>query len=104
MDARKEFEIRAKNMGYDLRWSGVYCDPNTLELFLGYNMAVEVYKPEIKKLKDVSRDLVKQLKICMVGYRRESARMPNCDISESVMWEVFNHAIIRAEEALRDGE
>jgi len=36
---REEFEIRAKNMGYDLTWENDhYKNVHTLELFLGYQM------------------------------------------------------------------
>ena len=53
---------------------------------------------KVYKSRDEENDkLRKALKICMSALQRETSRMPNYDITESQMWEMFN-------EALKDGE
>ncbi len=63
---REEFENRARNMGYDLSMShGEYIEPHTMELKLGYLMAVEDYRfldKEIRLLKNDIDDYTEQVK------------------------------------------
>ena len=40
----------------------------------------------------------------MVGYQRVANKMPNYDISDSTLWEVFNQSIEQAEAVLKESE
>ena len=59
---------------------------------------------EIKRLRGALDNCLKNLKTAMFGYRKEANRMPNYDLAESALWEMFDNSVARAEEILKDGE
>ena len=54
---QEDFEQRARNMGYDLSMEGDhYIDHNTMQLELGYLMAVEDWKKPSQHQREDMRD------------------------------------------------
>ena len=65
---------------------------------------IEDMGAEIEKLREALKLTARELKTCMTGYQKKTLYMPNYDITESTLWDMFNTALNTANEALKDGK